>query len=146
MTFEDCVKFANERVICSIATVDGDQPHVRMFGLWFADKDGFYFSTQKTGNVYRQLSVNPKLALCFYAPPETQSGQGPTMDMGKMMRAKGTAKFIDDPSLKERLLSERPFIRPFAENVVIFRVEGGEAWFWTFADSGRESAIERVRF
>jgi pyridoxamine 5'-phosphate oxidase len=146
MTFEDCVKFANEQGICSIATVDGTQPQVRMFGLWFAHKDGFYFSTQKTGNVYRQLLVNPRLALCFYSPPETPLGQGPTIDMGKMMRATGTAEFIDDPSLKERLLSERPFIRPFAENVVIFRVRSGEAWFWTFADSGRESAIERVRF
>ena len=146
MDFEECVKFANERIICSVATVDADQPHVRMFGMWFADKDGFYYSTQKTGNVYRQLSVNPKLELCFYAPPETPLGQGPTMDMGKVMRATGTAEFIDDPSMKERLLNERPFLRPFAENAVIFRVKNGEAWFWTFADSGRESAIERVRF
>ncbi|MGZ4944143.1 MAG: pyridoxamine 5'-phosphate oxidase family protein [Halobacteriota archaeon] len=146
MNFEELVKFANEQIICSIATVDGDQPHVRMFGMWFADKDGFYFSTQKSGNVYRQLLANPKLELCFYAPPETPLGQGPAMDMGKVMRATGTAEFIDEPSMKERLLSERPFLRPFAENAAIFRVGNGQAWFWTFADSGRESAIERVRF
>ena len=146
MNFEDCVKFANEQIICSVATVDGDQPHVRMFGMWFADKDGFYFSTRKTGSVYRQLCVNPKLELCFYAPPEAALGQGPTIDMGKVMRATGTAEFMNDPALKERLLNDRPFLRPFAENAVIFRVKSGEAWFWTFAESGRESELERVRF
>ncbi|MGZ4906161.1 MAG: pyridoxamine 5'-phosphate oxidase family protein [Halobacteriota archaeon] len=146
MNFEDCAKFSNEQIICSIATVDGDQPHVRMFGMWFADEDGFYFSTQKTGDVYRQLSKNPKLELCFYAPPEAPLEQGPTMDMGIVTRATGTSEFINDPTLKKRLLNERPFLRPFAENAVIFRVKNGEAWFWTFADSGRESEIERVRF
>ncbi len=146
MNFEDCVKFANEQIICSVATVDGDQPHVRMFGMWFADKNGFYFSTRKTRSVYRQLSVNPKLELCCYAPPEAPLGEGPSIDMGKVMRATGRAEFIHDPALKERLLNDRPFLRPFAENAVIFRVKSGEAWLWTFVDSGRESEIERVRF
>jgi hypothetical protein len=54
--------------------------------------------------------------------------------------------FLDDPKLKERLLEERPFLRPTAENIAIFRVEKGEAWFWTFSDSGRESTIERISF
>ena len=29
MNSEECAKFANERFVCSIATVDDDQPHVR---------------------------------------------------------------------------------------------------------------------
>ncbi len=45
MDFKDCAKFANEHPICSVATVDGDQPQLRMVGMWFADKDGFCFST-----------------------------------------------------------------------------------------------------
>lgn len=144
MDFEEYVKFANETILCSVGTVEDDQAHVRMFGMWFADKDGFYFSTSKMSGTYKQLSTNPKLELCFYAPPA--SPQGPTMDLGKEMRVTGVAEFIDDPSMKERLISERPFMRPFAETTTIFRVTNGEAWFWTVADSGRESAIERVRF
>ncbi|MGZ4904935.1 MAG: hypothetical protein ACXVIP_04665 [Halobacteriota archaeon] len=66
--------------------------------------------------------------------------------MGKEMRAAGNVVSLDDPKLKERLLEERPFLRPVAEDMVFFRVEKGEAWFWTFADSGRESAIERIAF
>jgi uncharacterized pyridoxamine 5'-phosphate oxidase family protein len=31
--FEKCVQFANDPPTCSVATVDGDQPRVRTFGL-----------------------------------------------------------------------------------------------------------------
>jgi uncharacterized pyridoxamine 5'-phosphate oxidase family protein len=145
MNFEECIRFANDHPICSIATVDGDQPRVRMFGLWFADNDGFYFSAPKAGDTYRQLTVNPKVELCFYVPPDTLSGQEGSMDMGTVMRASGTGEFLDDESLKQRLLAERPFLQSLTEHV-IFRVQKGEAWFWTFADSMSGAAIERVRF
>ncbi|MEI7827313.1 MAG: pyridoxamine 5'-phosphate oxidase family protein [Euryarchaeota archaeon] len=146
MNFDECKRFAEEHAICSLATVDGDQPRVRMVGMWFVDKVGFYFSTANVKEVYRQLRGNAKVELCFYAPPARPLGEEGAMDMGKVMRASGTVAFLDDPKLKERLLAERPFLRPNAENLVLFRVEKGEAWFWTFADSGRESAIERTRF
>jgi len=146
MNFDECMRFANEHAICSFATVDGDQPRVRTFGMWFADKEGFYFSTAKVKEVYRQLRENAKVELCFYAPPARPLGEAGTIDLGKVMRASGNVAFLNDPKLKERLLEERPFLRPNAENIVLFRVEKGKAWFWTFADSGRESAIERIRF
>lgn len=66
------------------------------------------------------------------------------MDTGKVLRASGVVAFLDGPTLKERLLEERLFLRPTAEITAIFRVEKGDAWFWTFSDSGRESAIERI--
>lgn len=145
-SFEECVRFANEHIICSVATVDGDRPRVRMLGMWFADRDGFCFSTVKTKELYRQLGVNPRVELCFYAPPKQPLGQEGSTDIGKMMRVSGEATFLADANLKERLLSERPFLRANAENQVIFRVQNGEAWFWTSQDSGRESTIERIRF
>lgn len=147
MDFGTYVKFANKWPVCCLATVDGAQPHVRTFSMWFADTDGFYFSTNTIKAIYRQLLANPKVALCFYAPPK----KPPSIDevspnLGTLMRVTGTAEFIDDTALKERLLTERPFLRPSAENVAMFQVKNGEAWFWTFSDSKRESAIERVRF
>jgi uncharacterized pyridoxamine 5'-phosphate oxidase family protein len=63
-----------------------------------------------------------------------------------MMRVSGEVTFLADANLKERLLNERPFLRANAENQVIFRVQNGEAWFWTSQDSGRESTIVRIRF
>ncbi len=94
----------------------------------------------------RQLTANHKVELCFYAPPGSAPREGGTMDIGKVLRASGVVAFLDDPKLKERLLEERPFLRPTAENIAMFRVEKGDAWFWTFSDSGRESAIERISF
>jgi len=117
-----------------------------MFGMWFANKKGFYFSSSKVKAVYRQLTANPNVELCFYAPPGSPPREGGTIDIGKVLRASGVVAFLDDPKLKERLLEERPFLRPSAENITIFRIEKGDAWFWTFSDSGRESAIERIPF
>ena len=132
--------------MCAVASLDGDQPRVRMFGMWFAAKEGFYFSTAKVKAVCSQLMANHKVELCFYAPPGRPPGEGGIMDKGKVLRASGVVTFLDDPTLKERLLEERPFLRPSAENIAIFRVEKGDAWFWTFSDNGRESAIERIPF
>ncbi|MGZ4902521.1 MAG: pyridoxamine 5'-phosphate oxidase family protein [Halobacteriota archaeon] len=52
MDFEECVKFANEHSLCLVATVDGDQPHVRRLVTSFGDKNGFYFSTGKMKDVF----------------------------------------------------------------------------------------------
>ncbi len=146
MDFEQYVKFANEHPLCSVATVDGDQPHVRSFGMWFADSSGFYFSTSKMKDVYRQLSMNPKVELSFFAPPVTQERDSAAMDIGIEMRATGTAEFIDDPALRDRLFTDRPFLRPLADVVKIMHVKGGEAWFWKWENNMRESEIQRVHY
>lgn len=36
MSFQDCIKFANENPASYIATTEGDQPRVRAFLMWFA--------------------------------------------------------------------------------------------------------------
>jgi uncharacterized pyridoxamine 5'-phosphate oxidase family protein len=145
MDFKEYVKFANEHSLCSVATTDGDQPHVRSFGMWFADASGFYFSTSKRKNVYRQLSTNPKVELSFFAPPDSNS-LGSGVDIGTEMRVTGTAEFVDDPALRDRLFTDRPFLRPFADLVAIMHVKDGEAWFWKWENNMRESEIEWVRF
>jgi uncharacterized pyridoxamine 5'-phosphate oxidase family protein len=60
MDFDECIRFATEHPICAVATVDGDQPRVRMLGMWFAAKEGFYFSTAKVKAMCRQLRANPQ--------------------------------------------------------------------------------------
>jgi pyridoxamine 5'-phosphate oxidase len=144
--FDDCVRFANQHMICSVATCDREQPRVRMLGMWFADTQGFYFSTVKTKKIFRELTANRKAEVCFYTPPQGPLGQEGSTDIGTMMRASGDVVFLDDVNLTERLLEERPFLRPHADDQVIFRIQNGEATFWTSADSGRESALERIRF
>ena len=144
--FEKCVQFANDHPTCYVATVDGDQPRVRAFGMWFADKDGFFFSTSKTKSVYRQLIANPKVELCFYTPPERAPEEGGPVDIGTMMRVSGIVKFRDDADLRRRLLDERPFLRPLEEIVAIVHVQNGEAWFWKWEDNLHEADVKRIPF
>jgi uncharacterized pyridoxamine 5'-phosphate oxidase family protein len=143
MDFSECVTFANENPIAYIATADGDQPRVRAFSMWFADETGFYFHTGTAKRVYRQLAKNPKVELCFYAPGEAA---------GKMMRVTGTAEFLSDAALEQRLMRDRPWLAglmksaPEGSNLAMFRIGRGEAYFWTMADNMREDLAPRAKF
>jgi pyridoxamine 5'-phosphate oxidase len=126
-----------------IATVDGDQPRVRAFAMWFADQNGFYYHTGTPKSVFRQLKKNPKVELCFFKP-----GEG----AGTMMRVAGKIEFLEDKALEERLYRDRPWVKellkttPKGGSVAVFRVAHGEAYFWTMADNMRESEAPRVKF
>lgn len=143
MDFDAYIRFANENPVTYIATVDGDQPRVRAFSLWFADKSGFYYHTGSRKTVCQQLKKNPKVELCFYKPGEAA---------GTMMRVTGKAEFLDDTALEERLLSDRAWLKDAVKNspngskLAMFRIAHGEAWFWTMMDNMRESQVPRMRF
>jgi uncharacterized pyridoxamine 5'-phosphate oxidase family protein len=49
-----------------LATVDGDQPHVRPFGTAEIFEGRLYIQTGKVKNVYKQLIANPKAEICAY--------------------------------------------------------------------------------
>ncbi len=140
MDFKDCIDFASENPVSYIATTEGDQPRVRAFMMWFADKSGFYFHTGASKNVYRQLKNNPRIEVCFITPK-----------FEKMMRVTGVVEFLDNPKLRARLLEERPFLKAFVKGpnddlLTIFRIPAGEAWFWTMADNLKEAEVPRIRF
>lgn len=144
MDFSECIAFANANPVTYIASVDGDQPRVRAFAMWFADRTGFYYHTGTPKSVYFQLSKNPRTELCFYAP---DSGGA-----GRMMRVAGSVEFLHDIALEERLLRDRPWVKdlvkagPKDAKVAIFRVAHGEAYFWTMEYNMRERDAPRVRF
>jgi uncharacterized pyridoxamine 5'-phosphate oxidase family protein len=139
MEFKDCVKFANDVHTCYLATVEGDQPRVRPMGMYFADNTGFYFHTESTKSLAKQLEANDKVELVFYAPP-------------KVLRVSGRIQFLDDLALKAKILNDRPFLRnlgitkPEDPLMVAFKVYTGEAFFWTMADNMKEAEIKRINF
>jgi uncharacterized pyridoxamine 5'-phosphate oxidase family protein len=148
MSFQDCVKFANENPVCYVATTDGNQPRVRAFVIFFADENGFYFGTLSPKDVSRQLKTNPKVEVCFF----NNAGPQAIMDM-KMMRVSGEIEFLDDMALKTRIFEERQFLGkslgmtgPDDPRIEIFRIHEGEAYFWTMSDNMREREIERIKF
>jgi len=134
MKIDDCIKFANENLICFLATIEGDQPRVRAIGIWFADETGFYFQTSSFKEFPLQLVKNPKIEVCFYK----HEGM-----LGTMLRIAGNAEFIDDKTLRERVLNDRPFLKSFgltvdSDQLVIFRITHGTAHFWTMETNLRE--------
>ncbi len=136
-TIQDCIKFTNENPICYLATADGDQPRVRALGFWFADETGFYFQTASMKEIPNQLSGNPKAEACFYK----QEGM-----TGTMLRIAGKTEFIHDRAIKEKALTDRPFLKNFgltaeSPELVIFRIVHGEAHFWTMENNLKPKEI-----
>jgi pyridoxamine 5'-phosphate oxidase len=144
MNFQDCLQFANKCRTVFIATMDGIRPRVRPLALQFADERGFYFQTEPVKSFYAQLKANKEVELCFY---DSEDG-----GLGRVMRVSGEVQFVDDLQLKAKLLEERPFFKalgiqkPDDPLFALFRVNNGEAFFWTMADNMKESEIEKITF
>jgi pyridoxamine 5'-phosphate oxidase len=131
MTLQDCIQFANANPLCSLATVENDQPRVRILGFWFADETGFYFQTSTIKEIPGQLKANPKTEVCFYH----HEGM-----IGTMLRVSGAVEFLYEPFYKEKALTDRPFLKSFGitENspkLTLFRIAHGQAHFWTMENN-----------
>jgi len=143
MDIADYVKFANENPVTNIGTVEGDQPRVRAFAMWFADSTGFYYHTGTMKAVCGQLMKNPKVELCFYKPGDAA---------GTMMRVCGKVEFLEDVDLTARLFHDRPWVKdimkmaPDNSRLAIFRVAHGDAYFWTMAENMREQQAPHIKF
>ena len=127
MNIQDCIKFTNENPVCYFATTENDQPRVRVLGMWFADETGFYFQTANIKEIPHQLEKNPKSEMCFYHHEGL---------IGTMLRITGEVEFLNDSSLKEKVLNDRPFLKSFGMTVdspalVLYRIAHGQAHFWT---------------
>ena len=139
MKLKDCIDFATAHPVCSLATVDGNQPRVRTFLLWRANESGFYFETFNPKDVYKQLKSNPKVEMCFF-------NNESDLEKAKTMRLSGEVEFLDDPDLKKQLLQDWPFLQEAEPVLELFRIQSGEAFFWTMDDVLKEKEIEKVRF
>jgi pyridoxamine 5'-phosphate oxidase len=129
MELADYIRFANENPGSFLATVDGSQPRVRGFQLWYADKSGLYYSSAAGKDIYKQLKANPKVEACFVNTKSKDLQQ---------MRVTGTVQFIEDLEMKKKLLDARPFLKQAGlttENpgLILFKVSNCTAHFWTFA-------------
>ncbi len=147
MNLQDAIKFATEHPAACMATMDGDQPRVRYLMLDQADETGFYFTVVKSKEVYRQLKEHPQVEICFVNQES---------DFGKMkqMRATGVAEESDNAAVLQKAIQARAGLAQLlgmpadamAEVAALFRVHGGELWFWTPMDIGHEQQVERTKY
>ena len=89
-----------------------------------ADETGIYFMVGKFKDVYRQLSINPSVELCFHKD-------------NFQVRIRGQVENLDkELDLKKEILEARPFMKTWIEQVgfkfmAVFRVKNGIATTWS---------------
>jgi pyridoxamine 5'-phosphate oxidase len=124
MTKEEILHFLNVNPFFSLATCDGAIPHVRILMLHKADETGIYFMVGKFKDVYRQLSLNHLVELCFHKD-------------NFQVRISGSVEKLDkDLDLKKEILEARPFMRSWIDQagfkyMAVFRITNGIATTWS---------------
>lgn len=115
--------FLKEAKCYYIATVDGDQPHVRPFGTILIFENRLYIQTGRKKNVGKQLLANGKVEIC-------------AMKDKQVLRVTGT--LVDDPrrEAKAAMLDAYPGLKkmysPDDDNTMVLYFDGGTAVITSF--------------
>ena len=114
-----------------IATVDGDQPRVRPFGVSEIINGRLYIMTGKVKDVFKQMDANGKFEICALKPSGSE-----------WMRLSGTLVNDDDLAVKTEFLERNPGLKgmykPDDGNMAVLYITNATARFCSF------SAPERV--
>ncbi len=114
-----------------IATVDGDQPRVRPFGVSEIINGRLYIMTGKVKDVFKQMDANGKFEICALKPSGSE-----------WMRLSGILVNDDDLAVKTEFLERNPSLKgmykPDDGNMAVLYITNATACFCSF------SAPERV--
>ena len=106
-----------------LATVDGDQPHVRPFGTAEIFEGKLYIQTGKVKNVYKQLIANPKAEICAFKD-------------GKWIRIVCELVADDRVSAKKDMLDKNETLRSMYnendDNTIVFYMRNATATISSF--------------
>ena len=125
MTKEEILEFVTKNPVCSLATIDGNQPRVRTIMLYKADENGIIFCTGRDKAVHKQLQANPAAELCFY-----------NAEQGLQVRIEGAVEMLDDLELKKTVVEAFTFLKPWVESqgyevMICYRLNNARAVTWT---------------
>jgi pyridoxamine 5'-phosphate oxidase len=125
MNKKEILDFLNANPTCYLATVEGNEPHVRAIGMVKADEDGIIIETGTFKDMYKQMVANPNVELCFYNAQD-----------GVQIRVSGAVEPVDDIELKKEIVVQRPFLKERIakggyEAMGVFRLKG-QAYVWSF--------------
>jgi pyridoxamine 5'-phosphate oxidase len=129
MNKSEIVAFLNANPVCFLATVDGSAARVRGMMMYRADGTGLLFHSGSGKDVCRQLAANPNVEVCFFDPKSNTQ-----------VRVSGRAEFVTDEALKDKIIEERPFLKPIVAqfgrgSLAVFRVAAPVATVWTMAEN-----------
>jgi len=132
MDKKDIPSFISNNPMFALATSENDIPHVRFMMLYRADIGGLVFHTGESKDLYRQLTRNPQVEMCFYSQKDMTQ-----------VRVSGTADIVEEIELKQQIVKDRPFLKKWVDDkgydsLSVFRVSDGKACFWTMASNFAE--------
>ena len=125
MTKQEIFDFISKNPICALATVEADQPRVRMILMYRAGDDGIIFVTGENKDLYKQLTNEPTVEMCFYS----QKGN-------KQIRISGVVEEFEDLELKKQVVRDWPFLKEWVDRegydvLVTYCLKNGKATVWT---------------
>jgi uncharacterized pyridoxamine 5'-phosphate oxidase family protein len=123
----EILAFMTANPTCHLATVEGNKPRVRAMVIYRADENGIIFQSWTLKDVFKQLSENAAVELCFNNYQDRIQ-----------VRISGTAELLEDMELKKEVLAERQYLKKWVEEVgddavSIYRLTKPVATVWTRA-------------
>lgn len=130
----DVVKFLSDVKTFYVATVDGDKPRVRPFGVALEHEGKVYFVTSNQKPVYQQLKANPNFEVSA------------TDKDGRWIRLEGKAVFENNIEVKKKAFEVMPnlsYIYQTPDNPIfeVFYVAEGEATLYSFSEAPKKLKI-----
>ena len=119
-------EFLKNSGVYYLATIDGDQPRVRPFGVAEIFEDKLYIQTGKSKDVSKQIQINNNVELCAF-------------NNGRWIRV--TGKLIRDERVeaKKDILDKNPNLRGMYnendDNTEVLYFENAKAVIYSFTDA-----------
>ncbi len=132
------LNFLLENKTFFIATIDGDHPRVRPFGLVVEHEGKLWFGTANTKAVYRQLQTNPRVEISATSPDSN------------WIRLSGKAIFAQNLDVKRKAFEAMPMLSniyhgPEDPTFEMFYLDDAEVSFWSFGDHESKPEIFRLQ-
>ena len=117
--------FLTKCVTFYIATIDGDKPRVRPFGVVNIFEDKLYIQTGKSKNVSKQIQKNPNVEICAFTE-------------GKWLRVEAKLVRDDRREAKQSMLDANPMLKKMYsaddDNTEVLYLTNAIATFYSFTD------------
>jgi uncharacterized pyridoxamine 5'-phosphate oxidase family protein len=137
MNYNDILEFVTANPICTIATSDKDQPHVRAFLTNIIDGK-IYFTTSLDKKVGQEIVQNQLSELCYLSS-----------DFSRMLRITTTIDILDNKNIKQHLIDTREYLKHFNvddPSFILFTLSNSVARFWKLEDNLKENNLEKIQF
>jgi len=128
VTKDEILKFLKENRLCFMATVEGNRPRVRAMDTYRADDNGIIYYTNKQKDVYKQITKNPEVEVCYH-----------DANKSTIIRVSGRMETVEDLELKKEIMETLPFLKAAYEkdnygNMAVCRLRNGKASIFSMKD------------